>query len=39
VIAFDSFITEKTIEEVKKLLNDEKRLTEMAENNYMLGWK
>ncbi len=39
VISFDGYLTQKTIESVKAVLADEKRLDEMAETNYMLGWR
>jgi len=39
VIAIDGFITEKTIQDVRKILNDSDRLAEAAETNYMLGWR
>jgi len=39
VIAFDGFLTDETIVEVKNLLTDKTRLDAMAEKNYMLGWR
>lgn len=39
VIAFDGFLTDDTIVEVKNLLTDKTRLDAMAEKNYMLGWR
>ena len=38
-VVFDSFISQETIEEVRQLLKDSDRLAEMAETNYMLGWR
>jgi hypothetical protein len=39
VISFDGFITAETVQNVKKVLSDTDRLSEMAETNYMLGWR
>ena len=39
VISFDGFITAETVQNVKQILNDTNRLVEMAETNYMLGWR
>jgi mannosylglucosylglycerate synthase len=39
VVSFDSYLTQKTIESVKSLLDDEEMQEEMAETNYMLGWR
>jgi len=39
VIAFDTFITEKTVEEIRRFLNDPDRAAQAAEKNYMLGWR
>ncbi len=39
VISFDNYITNNTITEIKKLLHDPKRLSQMAEKNYMTGWR
>jgi glycosyltransferase involved in cell wall biosynthesis len=39
VISFDQFITSETIDSVQKILDDPQRLAEMAEANYMLGWR
>ncbi len=39
VIVIDGFITEATIRQVGKVLNDPARLADMAETNYMLGWR
>ena len=39
VIAFDSYITEETLEDVRNIINDKDRLAEMVEHNYMLGWR
>ncbi len=38
-ISFDTYITPSIIQETKTLLNDPARLAEMAENNYLLGWR
>ena len=39
VVSFDGFITSETVQKVKDLMDDTQRLTEMAEVNYMLGWR
>ena len=39
VISFDSFITQDTVQRVQGLLKDKEQLAEMAETNYMLGWR
>jgi glycosyltransferase involved in cell wall biosynthesis len=39
VISFDGFITSETVQNVKNTLSDTDRLSEMAETNYMLGWR
>ncbi len=39
VISFNGFLTKSTIDLVKKTLKDEDKLKEMAESNYMLGWR
>ncbi|MBU2521308.1 MAG: glycosyltransferase family 4 protein [Proteobacteria bacterium] len=39
VISFDNYITNNTITKIKELLNDPERLSQMAEKNYMLGWR
>lgn len=39
VIGFDGFITNETIERVKKTIGNKEKLEEMAEKNYMLGWR
>ncbi|PLC13875.1 hypothetical protein BV582_22775 [Bacillus paralicheniformis] len=39
VIAFDQFITEDTLDDVRRIISDPGRLEEMAEKNYMLGWR
>jgi glycosyltransferase involved in cell wall biosynthesis len=39
VISFDGYITAETVKSVKESINDPKRLAEMAETNYMLGWR
>ena len=39
VVSFDGFITSETVQKVKDIMDDTQRLTEMAEVNYMLGWR
>jgi glycosyltransferase involved in cell wall biosynthesis len=39
VIAFSEFLTESTVDQVRKVLEDPDRLAEMVEANYMLGWR
>lgn len=39
VISFDNYITEHTIDKIKELLNNPQRIAQMAEKNYMLGWR
>lgn len=39
VISFNGFLTKKTIKAVKDVLNNKKKMQEMAEKNYMLGWR
>ena len=39
VISFDGYITTETVRKVKESINDPNRLGEMAETNYMLGWR
>ncbi len=39
VISFDNFITKDTINKIKDLVNNSGRLAQMAEKNYMLGWR
>ena len=39
VIAFDYFVTEQTLIDVRQLISDHQRLVEIAETNYMLGWR
>ena len=39
VIAFSSFITDETLVNVRQILDNPERLTEMAEANYMRGWR
>lgn len=39
VIAFNSYITQKTIDEINDLLKNPERIAQMAEKNYMLGWR
>ncbi len=39
VVAFSDFVTEQAIADVRALLGDRKRLLDMAETNYMLGWR
>jgi glycosyltransferase involved in cell wall biosynthesis len=39
VVSFDGFITSETVQKVKDIMDDTQRLAEMAEVNYMLGWR
>ena len=39
VISFDGFITAETVQYIKQILSDTDHLVEMAETNYMLGWR
>ena len=39
VISFDGFITSDTVQQVKQILNNPDQLAQMAETNYMLGWR
>jgi glycosyltransferase involved in cell wall biosynthesis len=39
VISFDGFITSETVQQVKQILNNPDQLADMAETNYMLGWR
>jgi glycosyltransferase involved in cell wall biosynthesis len=39
VIAFNGFLTDETVEEVRNVLHDPQRLSNMVEANYMLGWR
>ena len=39
VISFDHFITSDTIRDLQALYDDPERLKDMAEKNYMLGWR
>lgn len=39
VIAFDGYITLETVEKVRLVLDNPEKLAEMAETNYMLGWR
>jgi glycosyltransferase involved in cell wall biosynthesis len=39
VIAFDRFITEETLERVRRTISDKQQLDAIAEKNYMLGWR
>ena len=38
-IAFDNFVTEQTLSDVRQIIADKQRLADMAEQNYMLGWR
>ena len=38
-IAFDGFITAETVQQVNEIIDNPRRMTEMAEKNYMLGWR
>ncbi|MBW2741450.1 MAG: glycosyltransferase, partial [Deltaproteobacteria bacterium] len=39
VISFDNYITKDTIHTIKNLTKNSKRLAQMVEKNYMLGWR
>ncbi len=39
LVSFDGYLTSHTVDTVKSLLKDRKKLEEMAEENYMLGWR
>jgi glycosyltransferase involved in cell wall biosynthesis len=39
VIAFSGFLTDETVDKVKRVLEDPNRLAHMVETNYMLGWR
>jgi glycosyltransferase involved in cell wall biosynthesis len=39
VISFNGYITRQKIDEIRTLLEDKKRQEEMAEINFMLGWR
>ena len=39
VISFDNYITQQTINKINDLLKNPERIAQMAENNYMLGWR
>jgi glycosyltransferase involved in cell wall biosynthesis len=39
VIAFDGYITNDTIKQIKALLDNPDQISQMAEKNYMLGWR
>lgn len=39
VIAFNHYITGETLDQVRQLIASRSRLEDMAENNYMLGWR
>jgi len=39
VVAFSEYIRDDTLSEIRALLRDERRISEMAENNNMLGWR
>jgi hypothetical protein len=39
VVSFNGYITRQKIDEIHKLLKDKKRQEEMAEINFMLGWR
>ncbi len=38
-IAFSDYITDETLARVREVIRDKDRLAEMAEKNYMLGWR
>ncbi len=39
VISFDNYITKQTINKINDLLKNPERIVQMAEKNYMLGWR
>jgi len=39
VISFDGYITNDTIKKIKDLLDNPGQISQMAEKNYMLGWR
>ena len=39
VISFDNYITKDTIDKIKNLIKNSRRLAQMVEKNYMLGWR
>ena len=39
VIAFNSFITDETLDHVRQILDNPEKLSAMAEANYMRGWR
>jgi glycosyltransferase involved in cell wall biosynthesis len=39
VISFDNYVTQQTINKINDLLKNPGRIAQMAENNYMLGWR
>ncbi|MDI6688613.1 MAG: glycosyltransferase family 4 protein, partial [Desulfobacterales bacterium] len=39
VISFNGYITQKTIDDINNLLKNPERIAQMAEKNYMLGWR
>jgi len=39
VISFDNYITKQTITKINELLKNPERIAQMAEKNYMLGWR
>ncbi|MDO9565777.1 MAG: glycosyltransferase family 4 protein [Candidatus Desulfaltia sp.] len=39
VVSFNSYITQKTIDDINDLLKNPERIAQMAEKNYMLGWR
>ncbi|RZB30462.1 MAG: hypothetical protein SRB1_02742 [Desulfobacteraceae bacterium Eth-SRB1] len=39
VISFDNYITKQTINKINELLGNPERIAQMAEKNYMLGWR
>jgi glycosyltransferase involved in cell wall biosynthesis len=38
-IAFDGFITDDTVDQVRDIIANEERRADMTEENYMLGWR
>ncbi len=39
VIAFSEFLTDEVLDEVREIIDDPVRREQMAEHNYMLGWR
>jgi mannosylglucosylglycerate synthase len=39
VISFNTYITQNKVNKINDLLKNPERITQMAEKNYMLGWR